>query len=61
MQGEQAEDAGDAERRVRELEGDERADGLGENHAEGDGDGEFEIAVERKQDHEDQQESPAGR
>ena len=52
QQGEKPKGAGDAERRVRELEGDQSADGFGENHAESDGDGEFEVAVEREKNHE---------
>src|SRR5580693_5457556 len=42
---------------MRELEGNESADGFGENDAESDADGEFEVAVERKKNQENQQNS----
>ncbi len=46
---------GDAERRMRELQRDQRAHRLGHNHAESDRDRKLEIAVEREKDHENQQ------
>ena len=57
QQREKSEDAGDAERGVREFESDERADRFGEDDAECDGDRKFEIAVKREENQEDQKDS----
>src|SRR5580692_149172 len=54
-QREKAEGAGYAERRVRELQRDQSADRFGEYNAEGDSSRKLEIAVEREEDHEDQE------
>src|ERR1019366_10562394 len=51
-QSEQAEYRGNAEGGVREFERDKRADRLGEQNAEADRHWEFEVAIEREKNHE---------
>ena len=53
-QRQKTQDGGNAEGRVRELERNQRAHRFGHDHAQRDGDGKFEVSVERKQDHENQ-------
>ncbi len=49
-----AQDGRHAERSMRELQREQGADWLGHDHAQGDRQREFEVAIEREQDHEDQ-------
>ena len=53
-ESEKAKDAGNAEGSVGQLEGDERAEGFGDDDADGDGKREFEVVVQGKKDEEDQ-------
>ena len=54
-QHQQSQDGRDAERRVGQLERQQRSHGFGQHHAQHDDDGKLEIAVEREEDQEDQQ------
>src|SRR5271155_5057633 len=53
-QRQQAQNTGDAERSVRQLESNQRADGFRQHHAKRDGDRKFEIAVQREENQENQ-------
>src|SRR5581483_1230864 len=54
QQREQSQNRGNAERRVCELQGNQRSDRLGHDHAQRYGDREFEISVEREEDEKNQ-------
>src|SRR5207248_3061622 len=51
---EQSEETGNAERGVSKLQGNQSADRLGEHNTERNGNGKFEISVEREKNHENQ-------